>query len=93
MVDAADAAKVTVPFLTLASGEEKKDEIEAFDAALDAEHLTETFGDQLHGWMSARADLEDERVRKEYERAYGVVLEWFGKHMGEKSEEAVSSNL
>lgn len=36
---------------------------------------------QVHGWMAARGDLEQEKVKKEYERGYKLVLDFFHKHM------------
>jgi len=80
MLDAADAAKVTIPMCVLGSEEEKAEDLEAFGNALKEEKHIERFDDQLHGWMSARADLADEEVRKEYERGYKTVLEFFAKH-------------
>ncbi len=41
----------------------------------------ESFSDQLHGWMGARADLEDARNKEEYIRGWKTVLEFFGKHI------------
>lgn len=32
-------------------------------------------------WMAARSDLEDERVKSEYERGYKTLIEFFGKHL------------
>jgi len=32
-------------------------------------------------WMTARAELGDESVKKEYERGYKVFAEWFGKYL------------
>jgi hypothetical protein len=80
MLDAADAAKVAIPMVILGSEEEKVGDLDAFGDALKVEKHIERFDDQLHGWMSARADLEDERVRKEYERGYKTVLKFFAKH-------------
>lgn len=71
---------MTIPMCVLGSEEEKEVDIKAFGDALKVEKHIESFGDQLHGWMSARANLEDERARKEYERGYKTVLEFFGKH-------------
>ena len=66
----------------LASGDEDADAVKAFGNNLTAadKHI-ETFGDQVHGWMAARADLEDEKVRKEYERGYQVLLDFYHKHL------------
>jgi hypothetical protein len=80
MLDAADGAKVTIPMCVLGSEEEKAEDLVAFGNALKVEKHIERFDDQLHGWMSARADLEDEKIRGEYERGYKTVLEFFGKH-------------
>jgi hypothetical protein len=80
MLDAADAAKVTIPMCVLGSEEEKADDLAAFGDALKVEKHIERFEDQLHGWMSARADLGDQKVRNEYERGYKTVLGFFGKH-------------
>lgn len=80
MIDLADAEKVTIPMVVLASEEEKKD-MDAYEKALKVEKYVETFGDQVHGFMSARADLMDEGKRREYERAYGVLVGWFGKYL------------
>ena len=39
------------------------------------------FQDQVHGWMAARADLNDEKVKKEYERGYDTVSKFFEKYL------------
>jgi uncharacterized C2H2 Zn-finger protein len=43
--------------------------------------VAEGFPNQVHGWMAARGDLEQEKVKKEYERGYKMVLDFFHKHM------------
>lgn len=77
MVDPADADGIAVPMVLLASKEEPADKVKAFEAALQGPKHVETFADQIHGWMAARADLADEGVRREYERAYKTVLGFF----------------
>lgn len=82
MVDPSEAPGIKVPLVLLASKEEPADKVKEFEAALTnagAKHV-ETFGDQIHGWMAARADLKDERVKEEYTRGYQTVLEFFGKN-------------
>lgn len=32
-------------------------------------------------WMAARGDLEDEKVKKEYERGYQVLLGFYHEHL------------
>jgi dienelactone hydrolase len=78
MVDPADAEGVTVPFILLASKEEPDEPVKKFEDALQVAKHVETFKDQIHGWMAARADLEDARVKEEYERGYKTVLTFFG---------------
>ncbi|RYO74759.1 hypothetical protein DL766_009583 [Monosporascus sp. MC13-8B] len=82
MVDPSEADKIKVPFCMLASKDEKAEDVEKFEAGLTAapKHV-EIFGDQVHGWMAARADLEDERVRSEYKRGYETVLKFLSKNM------------
>lgn len=65
----------------LASNDELKEDVEKFEKNLKGEKHVEIFGDQIHGWMAARADLEDERVKSEYERGYKTLLEFFAKHL------------
>ncbi|KAB5562690.1 hypothetical protein GE09DRAFT_960491 [Coniochaeta sp. 2T2.1] len=81
MVDPSEAAGIKVPFILLASKEEPVDKVKEFESklAVPAKHV-ETFGDQVHGWMAARADLSDSRVKDEYTRGYKTVLEFFGKN-------------
>ena len=79
MVTADDAKAFTIPVCMLASGDEDAGHVKAFEEALGkgVERHVETFGDQLHGWMAARADFENDRVKAEFERGYKVLLEWF----------------
>ncbi|KAF3399789.1 hypothetical protein F1880_008002 [Penicillium rolfsii] len=80
MVDPEDAKNVNVPFAMLASKDEPADDVSAFKANLQVPNHVETFSTQIHGWMAARSDLEDPEVRKEYERGYKTVLEFFHQH-------------
>lgn len=57
-----------------------KKEWRPFVDNLQVEHHLELFPDMIHGWMSARGDLEDEKVRKEFQKGHQMVLDWFGKH-------------
>lgn len=80
MVDAADAQGIKTPFALLASKEEPAEEVKKFEDALSGPKHVEIFGDQIHGWMAARSDLNDARVKEEYERGYKTVLAFFGKN-------------
>lgn len=81
MIDPADAEKISIPTLMLASEEESAEEVKKWDEALKVEKYVERFGDQVHGWMSARGNLEDEKCREAYEKGYKVFLEWFAKYL------------
>jgi len=81
MVSAADAESIKIPLCMLASMDEPVDEVKKFEENLKAstKHV-EIFGDQIHGWMGARSNLEDERVKSEYVRGYKTLLDFFAKN-------------
>jgi len=81
MVDPSEAEKIKIPLCMLASKDEPEEDVKKFEANLKGEKHVETFGDQIHGWMAARSDLEDERVKNEYERGYQTLLHFFAKHL------------
>jgi dienelactone hydrolase len=81
MVAGDDAPGIAIPFAMLPSGDESKEDVEKWQKGVKTPNLVEWFPTQLHGWMAARADLEDEKVKKEYERGYKTVLDFFHKHM------------
>lgn len=77
MLDANDAKSVNIPMAVLASQDEAPADVSAFKEALKTANHVETFPTQIHGWMAARSNLEDPEVRKEYERGYKTVLDFF----------------
>ncbi|KOS20897.1 putative AIM2 family protein [Escovopsis weberi] len=82
MLSPLDARPLTKPVVLLASRDEPRQAVTDFDMNIPRHvprHI-EIFGDQIHGWMAARADLEKDRVREEYERGYCVLIEFLGKH-------------
>lgn len=81
MVDPADAEKIKIPLCLLASKDEDPEAVKKFGANLTGAKYVETFGDQIHGWMAARANLDDPRVKEEYERGYKTLLEFFATHL------------
>ncbi|BCS02968.1 dienelactone hydrolase family protein [Aspergillus luchuensis] len=80
MLDPNDAKSVNIPMAVLASKDENPKDVEAFGANLQQANYVETFSTQIHGWMAARSNLEDEQVRKEYERGYRTALGFLQKH-------------
>lgn len=95
MVDPKDAPKVTLPLAVLPSGDESKDDIGAFEKDLKVKNIVEWFPTQIHGWMAARfvfkrsreranvgrSDLEDSKVKSEYERGYKLLLDFFHENL------------
>ncbi|KAI8293542.1 putative AIM2 family protein [Colletotrichum sp. SAR11_240] len=80
MVDPADAKGIKVPLIMLASKDEGEEDVKKFEDNLSVAKHVEIFKDQIHGWMAARSDLEDARVKEEYTRGYKTVLEFFAKN-------------
>lgn len=76
MVDPNDAPGITVPLCLIASSGEDSNAIQAFQKALKVPNEVATFGDQVHGFMSARGDLNDAEVRAEFERGYQTLLDF-----------------
>ncbi|KAI1190199.1 dienelactone hydrolase [Nemania serpens] len=80
-IDAGDAAQAKIPMMILASEEESKESVREYEERLTVPHHVERFEDQLHGFMSARADLKDSKVKSEYERGYALALKFFREHL------------
>ncbi|KAI1309631.1 hypothetical protein F5Y03DRAFT_68007 [Xylaria venustula] len=81
MVDPKDAEGIKIPLALLASKDEPPEDVKKFEANLTGPKHVETFPDQIHGWMAARSDLEDERVKSEYKRGYQTVIDFLSKHL------------
>jgi dienelactone hydrolase len=77
MVDAKDAEKVSIPMCMLASKDEPAEEVKKYEQSLKGVKHVEIYDTQLHGFMSARGDLKDKDVVKEYERGYKTILTFF----------------
>ncbi|KAI0202770.1 Alpha/Beta hydrolase protein [Astrocystis sublimbata] len=80
-IDVEEGARVKIPTMLLASKGETAEEVEQYGNSLTVPKYVERFEDQLHGWMSARADLRQDRVKAEYERAYALALKFFHEHL------------
>ena len=83
MVSPADATATKIPMCMLASEEEPVDDVKSYETELGktgVKYHVETFGGQPHGWMSARADFKDSKSKGEYERGYGIALQFLHDH-------------
>lgn len=81
MVDANDAAAITIPFAMLPSKDEPKEDVEKWQAAIKTKNIVQWWPNQVHGFMAARADLKDDAVKADYEKAYKLLLEFFHDNM------------
>lgn len=71
LVNVADAEKLAIPHLVLASKDESPDAIQGYARIIDSNGIggqVETYGSMWHGWMGARANLDDDHSRAEYTR-------------------------
>ena len=80
-VDAEDGKKISIPFAIMLSEDESAAAVEAKHKALTGPKAVYSFEKQVHGWMSARADLKDAEAKKQYERGYELALQFFGEHL------------
>lgn len=81
MVDPNDAPNVTIPMLMLPSKDEDQSAVDQYEAKLKVPKQVEWFKDQIHGFMAARGDLEDDGVRSAYEKGYQTLLNFFHQHL------------
>jgi len=77
MVDANDAPNITIPIKLLPSSGEDKNDVAAYEKALKVKHDIEWYDDDVHGFLAARADLENAKELAAYEKGYQSLLTWF----------------
>lgn len=84
MVDANDAAKLTVPIANFPSKDEPAEDIKKFEAEVQKKpfakdsvfkHYTESH----HGWAAARADLKDKHNFDNFQDVYQRLADFFNK--------------
>ncbi|KAL4993756.1 Alpha/Beta hydrolase protein [Aspergillus recurvatus] len=83
-IDKADAQTLTIPHAVLASRDEPVGEVEAYARIIENKGLggfVETYSEMWHGWMGARADLEEEGSLKEYVRGYEQLAGFFEEYL------------
>lgn len=81
LLDENDAKVQTAPHLLLASKDEPKDVVAAYQVAMGSSIEVTTYENMHHGWMGARANLKDEENVKEFQRGYEQVGAFFSKHL------------
>ena len=80
-IDTGEAARVKVPTMLLASNGESAEDVKAYEESLSVPKYVERFEDQVHGFMSARANLKDGKVKAGYERGYQLALKFFHENL------------
>lgn len=85
MVDPADAPEIVIPILSLPSKDEDKEAVSKWQNGLKVKNQVEWFNDQVHGFLAARGDLEQESVKKAYEQGYSILSKWFSDNLGSSS--------
>ncbi|TAQ83639.1 hypothetical protein B7494_g8036 [Chlorociboria aeruginascens] len=81
LMEAKDADDVTIPMMILPSMDEDAQVMKDFENRLKGDKYSETFGDQVHGWMASKADFEDARKTEEFHRGYKLLGDWFTKYL------------
>jgi len=84
LLDVSDAEKITIPYICLFSKEDGTPElVESYGDILkkNPKNYVETYGNMHHGWMGARANLEDEENLKEFTRGYDKLASFFAENL------------
>ncbi|KAF8540085.1 hypothetical protein BDD12DRAFT_917176 [Trichophaea hybrida] len=83
MLDPEDGGRIVVPHFCLATRDEDKDVVEAFKARVQGKEgvvgeksLVMRWEGTFHGFMAARADLEDKENLEYYEKGYKKLVHW-----------------
>jgi len=82
-IDAEDAEKMAIPHICLASPGEPADIVAEYAEIFKRTGkigVVETYDKMYHGWMGTRAELADEEKKREYERGYKQVADFFNKY-------------
>lgn len=80
-----EAERMKIPYCCFFSKEDGTPEaVEAYTQALMSngnDNVVENYSTMHHGWMGARANLQDKENEKEYKRGYDQTATFFKKHL------------
>ncbi|KAJ5282002.1 hypothetical protein N7478_007374 [Penicillium angulare] len=82
-MDIADAQSLTIPHIVLASKDEPAEVVGGYAEVITkgrGGHV-ETYPSMWHGWMGARANLEQVKSRAEYTRGYNQLADFFERNL------------
>ncbi|KAJ5690924.1 alpha/beta-hydrolase [Penicillium malachiteum] len=82
-MDLADAKALSIPHIVLASKDEPADVVGGYAETISSGKggYVETYSSMWHGWMGARANLEQEESRAEYVRGYNKLGDFFAENL------------
>lgn len=81
LIDPSEGAKVTIPMMILASEDESKEEVSQYSDNLKVTKQIETFTGYGHGFMSARADLDNAFDKEGYTKGYHLANKFLHDHL------------
>ncbi|KAF3916546.1 hypothetical protein ABW20_dc0102145 [Dactylellina cionopaga] len=79
-----DPKLISIPHICLASKGENASAIENYRTTLNDKCHVETYGQNIHGWMGAKANLQDASDKAAFEKGYHQIANFFAKYLGEK---------
>jgi dienelactone hydrolase len=84
MLSADDAKNLSVPLGLFPSGDEPKDVYQQIldivkEKSFADKNASKYYSDEFHGWAAARADLKNEKNRKDFEDLYSNLAAFFSK--------------
>ncbi|CRG83121.1 putative AIM2 family protein C30D10,14 [Talaromyces islandicus] len=95
LLDPNDAKSITIPHIVLASKDEDAAVMAEYKTALEGraglDSYVDTYSNMHHGWMGARANLEDAENKKEFERGYKEIGDFFAKYLYNQRAQLISS--
>ncbi|KAL5335758.1 alpha/beta-hydrolase [Aspergillus crustosus] len=83
-LEKADVEDLTIPHIALASKDEPADVVQEYSQIISSNGIggeVEIYSSMWHGWMGARADLEDENGYAEYARGYDQFAAFVEKYL------------
>ncbi|KAG2417290.1 hypothetical protein HFD88_008509 [Aspergillus terreus] len=83
-MEQADAENLTIPHIVLASKDEPADVVNHYTDILARNGISghvETYTTMWHGWMGARARLDEKESSAEYIRGYTQIADFFEKYL------------
>ncbi|KAK9453577.1 dienelactone hydrolase [Dipodascopsis uninucleata] len=81
-LDASDAEKITIPHICLGSKDENAEVLAKYKEILASKGgVVDVYSNMHHGWMGARAKLDEPEFSKAYQQGYKQVCDFFDKHM------------